>query len=359
VTVTAASFADPSKIATATINLTPARPSLPAAGVVNAATFQAGSGVAPGEIVTLFGTALGPVVLQGAQLTPDGTALTTSLAGTRVLFDGHPSPLVYSLSGQVSAIVPYEVAGQANTNVVVSYNGQTSQQVTVPVVETAPGLFTTNSSGAGPAAIVNQDGLVNSARFAAPRGSIVSFYGTGEGQTSPPGTDGKIALSVYPKPIAKVSMTIGGTAAKILYAGAAPDGVAGALQVNAEVPSETAPGDAVPVVLTIGNASGRSGVTMSVLGPNGQSGPVAYNNIGTTAVTINVYQPDSPTTPIKLGSVPGGQYDYVNGLPVGNDWWIQVNSSPLRIVSQVCDYEPNGGNPFWSCTGSASMPFPR
>jgi uncharacterized protein (TIGR03437 family) len=358
VTVTAASFADPSKIATATINLTPARPSLPAAGVVNAATFRAGSGVAPGEIVTLFGTALGPVVLQGAQLTPDGTALTTSLAGTQVLFDGHPSPLVYSLSGQVSAIVPYEVAGQANTNLAVSYKGQASPPVTLPVVETAPGLFTINSSGAGQAAIVNQDGLVNSAKFAAPRGSIVAFYGTGEGQTSPPGTDGKIALSVYPKPIANVSMTIGGKPAKILYAGAAPDGVAGALQVNAEVPQETAPGAAVPVVLTIGHASGRTDVTMSVLGPDGRSGPVVYDNVGTTAVRVNIYEPDSLSTPIITSSLPGDQNTAVSLMPVGNDWWIQVDSSPLRVVSQVCDFT-GGTFPVWQCTGSASMPFPR
>jgi uncharacterized protein (TIGR03437 family) len=169
-------------------------------GVVNAATFQAGAGVAPGEIVTLFGTRLGPTILQGAQLSADGTALATSLAGTQALFDGRPAPLVYAVSGQVTAIVPYDVAGHASTDVVASYNGQTSQQVTLPVVETAPGLFTTNSSGSGQAAMLNQDGSVNSAQFAAPRGSIVSFYGTGEGQTSPPGADGKIALSVGPIP---------------------------------------------------------------------------------------------------------------------------------------------------------------
>jgi len=256
---------------------------------------------------------------------------------------------VYSLSGQVSAIVPYEVAGQANTNLAVSYKGQASPPVTLPVVETAPGLFTINSSGAGQAAIVNQDGLVNSAKFAAPRGSIVAFYGTGEGQTSPPGTDGKIALSVYPKPIANVSMTIGGKPAKILYAGGAPDGVAGALQVNAEVPQETAPGAAVPVVLTIGHASGRTDVTMSVLGPDGRSGPVVYDNI---------YEPDSLSTPIITSSLPGDQNTAVSLMPVGNDWWIQVDSSPLRVVSQVCDFT-GGTFPVWQCTGSASMPFPR
>ena len=43
----------------ALLRLANAAPSLPAAGVANAASYAAGA-VAPGEIVSLFGTAIGP-----------------------------------------------------------------------------------------------------------------------------------------------------------------------------------------------------------------------------------------------------------------------------------------------------------
>jgi hypothetical protein len=65
-----------------------------------------------------------------------------------VLFDGRPAPMIYAVAGQVTCIVPYEVAGQSSTKVTVVYEGQKSNTVTAPVVVTAPGLFTANSSGA-------------------------------------------------------------------------------------------------------------------------------------------------------------------------------------------------------------------
>ena len=49
-------------------------------GVVNAASFESGA-VAPGEIITIFGTNLGPLTLAGLQLTPNGR-VDTSIADT-------------------------------------------------------------------------------------------------------------------------------------------------------------------------------------------------------------------------------------------------------------------------------------
>ncbi len=87
-------------------------------GVVNAATFRGGA-VAPGEIVTIFGTGLGPAALAPAQYV-DGR-LPTSVGETRVLFDGTPAPMIYASAGQVSAIVPYSASG--STRVQVEYQG--------------------------------------------------------------------------------------------------------------------------------------------------------------------------------------------------------------------------------------------
>lgn len=166
-------------------------------------------------------------------------------------------------AGQDSVVVPYEVAGKGNTLVQVEFNGNSSNAVSLPVSSTAPALFTTNSSGAGQGAILNQDGSVNSSANAAQAGSVIVLFGTGGGQTNPGGVDGSIAGNVAPQPLAPVSVNIGGMNAKVLYAGGAPGLVEGVLQINAQIPESVGPGE-VPVVVTIGQASSPTGVTVSV-----------------------------------------------------------------------------------------------
>ncbi len=354
VTITATSFADPLKSASATVTVSPPPIAISSGGIVNAATFQAGSGVSPGEVVTLFGSSMGPLALVTAQLTPLGF-LSTSLGGTQVLFDGAAAPLVYSSAGQVSAIVPYSVAGKTSTAVTITRNGQTSAAVTLPVVATAPGLFTLFASGSGPAAMLNQDGVVNSSRFAAPRGSIVVFFGTGEGQTLPPGTDGKVAATVFPAPVANVSLTIGGQPAKVLYAGAAPSLVAGVLQVNAEVPRNINPGDA-PVVLTVGGASIQADVTMSVLAPDPtRLGRIAYSNRGTADIVVKVFAPDESQA--STATVAAGRNLFLGTISgAANDWGVQAGSSLTRVVGHVCVFQTTLGG-YWQCTGNTAVPF--
>jgi uncharacterized protein (TIGR03437 family) len=76
--------------------------------------------------------------------------------------------------------------------------------------------------------------------------------------------DGQLAASALWKPKQSVLATIGGAAATIVYAGAAPGNVAGLLQVNVQIPAGTAPGNAIPVALTIGGAATQAGVTIAV-----------------------------------------------------------------------------------------------
>ena len=110
---------------------------------------------------------------------------------------------------------------------------------------------------------MNQDTTPNSSANPAPRGSIVVVYTTGEGQTTPAGSDGRLAEVPYPRPLLPVSLTIGGLAAEVLFAGSAP-GFAGLLQVNARIPPGVGPGAAVPVLLRVGGASSQPGVTVAV-----------------------------------------------------------------------------------------------
>jgi uncharacterized protein (TIGR03437 family) len=236
-------------------------PQISSAGLVNAASFLSGA-VAPGEIVTFFGQGIGPEELAGLELTPEGF-VSNSLGGVRVLFDGVPAPLIYVLSTQVSAIVPYSVAGRSSTTIEIENQGVRSNPLRAPVAPAAPALFTADASGAGPGAFLNEDLSLNSADNPAPPGSIVTLYATGEGQTEPGGIDGKPAGPELPKPVFPVTVTIGGQEAEVFYTGAAPGFVAGLMQVNARIPDGVAAGPA-SVQLRVGDFVSRPGVTVAV-----------------------------------------------------------------------------------------------
>ncbi len=231
------------------------------AGIVNGATF-AGGPISPGEIISIFGTGLGPTATVPLQLTVDGAELTTALAGTRVLFDGVAAPMIFTSDAQIGTIVPYAVAG-TTTQVQVEYQGTRSDPVAMNVAPSAPGIFTLSASGKGAGAILNEDFSVNSSANPAVANSILMIYATGEGRTSPPGADGKLTSDVLPQAVLPVTVQIAGKDAEVFYAGGAPGLVAGLLQVNVRVPAGVA-GNTIPVTLRIGSVTSPSGVTVAI-----------------------------------------------------------------------------------------------
>jgi uncharacterized protein (TIGR03437 family) len=238
-----------------------AAPSFTAAAVLNAASFKGGA-VAPGEMVTIFGTGIGPTTLAGYQIA--NNLVSGSVAGTRFLFDGNPAPIIYVSATQSTVLVPYEVAGQSTTQVVAEFQGVQSAPVTLNVVAALPGLFTISQNGSGQAAIVNQDFTINSASAPAAKGSTVLLFLTGDGQTNPPGVDGKLALDTLPRTAASVSVTMGGVSADVAYSGVAPQSIAGFSQFNVVIPAGAPSGSAVPLVVKVGQASSPAGVTIAI-----------------------------------------------------------------------------------------------
>jgi uncharacterized protein (TIGR03437 family) len=237
-------------------------PTISAAGVVSGASGLAGA-VAPGEIVVLYGMRLGPPWLVTHRLTQAGL-FDTTLAETRVFFDDIPAPLVYTSVGQVSAIVPYAVAGRGSVQLQTEYRGAKSNAVTLPVTASAPAIFTLNLTGKGQGAVLNQDYSVNGPSNPAAGNSVVMVFATGEGQTKPAGVDGKLTGADLPQPLLPVSAQIGGMDADVPYAGGAPGLVAGVLQVNVRVPPGVTPGDAVPITVKVGSTQSQPGVTIAV-----------------------------------------------------------------------------------------------
>jgi uncharacterized protein (TIGR03437 family) len=240
--------------ASVTVNLTVTQITVTPVTITNAASYGAGA-VSPGENIVLFGTSIGPPTLTYGALTADGTSLNTSAGSTQVLFDGVPAPVVYAWYKQTSVMVPYEVAGRPTTSVVVVYQGVQSAPLLYTVIAAAPGIYTQNYSGTGPGAIINQDGVTgNGPGTLAAKGSVVSVYMTGEGQTSPGGTTGAIApLNVpapWKQPKLKATATIAGLPAQVQYYGSAPGEISGVMQVNVQIPA-TAPSGALPIVITL------------------------------------------------------------------------------------------------------------
>ena len=236
---------------------------LTAQSVVNGASFLSGQ-IAPGELITIFGSALGPTTPVGLQLTPDGSAVTTSLGGTRVLFDGAPAPLTYVSDGQVNAIVPYELAGDTvSTQVQVEVQGTASSPVTEFLTSASPAIFTAGG-GTGQAAALNQDNSPNAPGNPASIGTVLQVYMTGAGQTNPAGVDGQLATTDPAIPLGTVTATIGGVPAPVQYAGSSYGLVAGVTQVNVVVPQGVPTGDAVPLVIQVGATPSPAGVSVAI-----------------------------------------------------------------------------------------------
>ena len=189
--------------------------------VENAGSYAQGA-IAPGEIVGV----------SGSGFTPDA----------KITFDGIAAPMLYVSAAWINLVVPYAVAGHASTNMIVTAGGISTPPQILPVAAAAPGIFV----------VLNHDGKLNSATNPAAQRSTLIVYATGEGQTNPPGVDGKIATTVWPKPLLPVSATVGGLNAQLAYAGAAPFLIAGALLVDVKLPPGVASGPAVPLVLNVG-----------------------------------------------------------------------------------------------------------
>ncbi len=220
------------------------------AHIFNAASFV-DTGLAPGLIFSISGSGLGPAV--GKTLALDTTGkIATSLAGVQVMVNDTPAPLLYVSATQINAVAPYEIANSVGQRVTVQVisAGVPGPSISDLVVSTAPAMF---NIGNNQAAVINQDGTVNGPNNPAIRGSYISIYATGEGQTAPGGIDGFLpGAAGLAKPNAAVSVSIGQINAAVLYAGTAS--FDGFFQVNAVIPQSLTAGS-VPITLTVGGAA--------------------------------------------------------------------------------------------------------
>ena len=231
--------------------------------VANAASFVGGS-LAPGEIVDIAGSGLGPDTLVVGQLDSAGQ-LARELGGAKVKVNGIDAPINYVSGTQIQAVVPYELAGSQSAIVTVEYLGQVSNAFQIAVDTTAPGIFTHNQTGTGPA---GWDASFNPVAAYNPisKGGLLVLYVTGEGQTYPKGVTGHVnstELDQLPVPVLRPTVMIDGQPANWTFAGGVSGTPAGVMQLNVQVPMIVRAGN-LPITVTIGNNSTQSGVTVWV-----------------------------------------------------------------------------------------------
>ena len=208
---------------------------------------QIGPGVAGGEIFALFGSKLGPA--QAVAGAPDESGrFPASLSGVQVLINGTAAPLLSVQAGEIQGVVPFGISGGVATTQV-QYLGESAPPLDAPSSYN-PGIFTINGQGA----ILNQDGTVNTPSNPAKLGTIVSIYATGTGALDTPIPDG--GITPLPPPFFPLSMppivSFAGVYANVVWAGAAPGLIAGATQINAQLPASLPAGTnlaSVPVLL--------------------------------------------------------------------------------------------------------------
>ncbi len=226
------------------LNEPPAAPVVSVSSVVNEASGNGGA-VSPGLRVRIT-----------------GQNLVIDKQTTQVLFGGLQAVVFSATTDTIVAAVPYAIAPQGDapvTSLVVDAGGNRSQPVTIPVASVFPGIYA--------ATVANEDGSLNSADTPAAAGSLVSFVATGEGQTDPPGEDGKVADGdALPVPVTPVVVAVGDQGVEVVSAQAVAGEPAGKIRVTVRIPGDLPAGE-YALVLLMGDAQSQGGVRVVVSDP--------------------------------------------------------------------------------------------
>jgi uncharacterized protein (TIGR03437 family) len=212
----------------------------------NAASGNA-SAVAPGSLVSIYGSGFATSAA-GASSFP----LPPTLGGASVAINGVTAPILFASPTQLNVQIPFSTAAGTAT-IGVSVGGASIGTTSIPIQTSAPGLFLLPQ---GFAAVLNQDGVINSQSAPATAGSVIAAFLTGLGAVSPPVATGAAASGSHLSLVtADVTALIGNTPAQVQFAGLAP-GFAGLYQVNVQVPQLTS--GQYPLQIVAGGAASNA-----------------------------------------------------------------------------------------------------
>jgi uncharacterized protein (TIGR03437 family) len=146
-------------------------------GVMNAAGTTPSAGVAPGGIVSIFGSSLTTLTA----VAPDGV-LPQTMGGLTVSVAGRLLPLFFVSPGQINAQLPDDLA-TGEYVLTVSPAGAPQVHASFTAVRNAPGLFPVPVEGQemAMALAMHEDGSAVTADAPAKPGELLTLYGTGFG----------------------------------------------------------------------------------------------------------------------------------------------------------------------------------
>jgi uncharacterized protein (TIGR03437 family) len=233
-------------------------PAINTGGVVNTAGSPSNGAIAPGALVTIFGTNLA----SGMTLS-DSVPLSTSVGGTSVTIAGTPAPIQFASPTQINVQAPWGIALSDSAGpaaVVVTAGGNASASASVTVAASAPAIYNIG----GQALAVNSDGTL-----AAPANSIpgiptrpaaigdakgLIIFATGMGAVDVPVPDGANSADQTRNTLNAPTVLIGGVAAQVTYSGLSPQ-FPGVNQINVTLPAGTPTGNNVHLQIQVNGIS--------------------------------------------------------------------------------------------------------
>jgi uncharacterized protein (TIGR03437 family) len=241
-------------------------------GVVNAASFAPITNpIAPGEVITLFGSGLA-----ASNVNAPSVPLPTTLGNTQVTINGTAAPLYYVTPTQIAAFVPQAITPYNGVNyatVQVVNNGMKSNPVTVLVNYTAPGVPSATANGIGPALAQHAGYALITSSDPATVGETIVVYGVGLGAVSPAVGDGAPAPSNPPSQNTDtdyVDFSNPNDPGNLLFAGLTP-GLAGLYQMNVTIPSGTSSGNVTVDISTPDAYTQEATISVAGAGANAQA----------------------------------------------------------------------------------------
>jgi len=226
------------------------QPAIKDGGVVNGASFAGGRTVAPGSIVSIFGSDLAEGTREAIRL-----PLPLALYHTTVSFDhpdtglSVPGRLFFVSPGQINAQVPWEFAGLTFAVMKVRINDSTSAVYRLELGDYAPGIFEFETGGQRFGVVTHADGRLVTPGSPALAGETVIVYATGVGPVDQAQSSGQAAAA---QPLARTrqtpAATLGGQSAQVQFSGLAPFFV-GLNQINLTIPAGARAG-VQPLALT-------------------------------------------------------------------------------------------------------------
>ena len=240
-----------------------AQPAVFDGGVLNGASFVKGQAVAPGSVVSIFGSGLATAVIPG-----DTVPLSTNIGGTTVAIDGIQAPLYFVADGQINAQLPWNLP-MGNASIVVNSPSGTSAPINFQVAGSAPGVFSIPNGVGWAVAINNADGSI-----AAPPGAIaginthpakagdaIILYANGLGAVNSAPPNGWNSTDQLRSTLSAPTVMVGGVQAQVIFSGLTPQ-FPGINQVNFIVPGGVT--GTVPLQLSLGGITTTNQVTIAI-----------------------------------------------------------------------------------------------